>query len=127
MLLVLTKILTAVVALEHVASLVLEMFLWTAPIGIASSSTRRRSSRSPPRSSPPTRDSTTASSAAGVIGGLLYPDERIGLHILTFFLLCVVIAGAYGGYSVGRKVFSPAGPPGRARARPVVDDLVGRS
>ena len=100
-----------VVALEHVAFLVLEMFLWTTPIG-------HRFFKHP---SPEFAKSTAVLAAnqglyngflaAGVIWGLFYPDERVGLHILTFLLLCVVIAGAYGGYSVGRKVFLLQGLP----------------
>jgi putative membrane protein len=39
---------------------------------------------------------------AGLIWGLMLGD--IGTDIKVFFLSCVVIAGLYGGYTVGKKI-----------------------
>jgi putative membrane protein len=99
------QILVALVALEHVWFLILEMFLWTTPLGL------RTFGQSLERA----RDSAILAAnqglyngflAAGLIFGFLYPEPRAGLHSEMFFLICVVAAGAYGGYSVSPKIFA---------------------
>jgi putative membrane protein len=99
------QILVALIALEHVWFLILEMFLWTTPLGL------RTFGQSLERA----RDSAILAAnqglyngflAAGLIFGFLYPEPRAGLHIEMFFLICVVAAGAYGGYSVSPKIFA---------------------
>lgn len=99
------QILVALVALEHVWFLILEMFLWTTPLGL------RTFGQSLERA----RDLAILAAnqglyngflAAGLIFGFLYPEPRAGLHIEMFFLICVVAAGAYGGYSVSPKIFA---------------------
>jgi len=99
------QILVALVALEHVWFLILEMFLWTTPLGL------RTFGQSLERA----RDSAILAAnqglyngflAAGLIFGFLYPEPRAGLHIEMFFLICVVAAGADGGYSVSPKIFA---------------------
>ena len=99
------QILVALVALEHVWFLILEMFLWTTPLGL------RTFGQSLERA----RDSAILAAnqglyngflAAGLIFGFLYPEPRAGLHIEMFFLICVVAAGAYSGYSVSPKIFA---------------------
>jgi putative membrane protein len=81
------------------------MFLWTTPLGL------RTFGQSLERA----RDSAILAAnqglyngflAAGLIFGFLYPEPRAGLHIEMFFLICVVAAGAYGGYSVSPKIFA---------------------
>jgi len=99
------QILVALVALEHVWFLILEMFLWTTPLGLRTFGQSLESAR----------DSAILAAnqglyngflAAGLIFGFLYPEPRAGLHIEMFFLICVVAAGAYGGYSVSPKIFA---------------------
>jgi putative membrane protein len=79
------------------------MFLWTKPLGL----------RTFHQSFDKAADSAVLAAnqglyngflAAGLIFGLVYPEARAGLHIQMFFLLCVIVAGAYGGYSVSRKI-----------------------
>jgi putative membrane protein len=97
------EVLVALVALAHLWFLILEMFLWTKPLGL----------RTFNQSLDKAADSAVLAAnqglyngflAAGLVFGLVYPDTRAGLHIQMFFLLCVVVAGAYGGYSVSRKI-----------------------
>jgi putative membrane protein len=96
------NILIALVALLHVYFLVLEMFLWDTPYG------RRTFNLTP--------DFAAASKvlaanqglyngflAAGLIWGLSLGIA--GVAIKTFFLVCVIVAGVYGGYSVNRRIF----------------------
>jgi putative membrane protein len=91
------------VALEHVWFLVLEMFLWTTPLG------RRTFGTTPQQAS----DTAVLAAnqglyngflAAGLGFGLLYPEPAAARAITTFFLACVVVAGLYGGYSVSRRI-----------------------
>lgn len=42
--------------------------------------------------------------AAGLIWGLLHPNLAFGFQIQVFFLLCVIVAGLYGGYSVSKRI-----------------------
>ena len=42
--------------------------------------------------------------AAGLVWGLLEHGSGFALQIKTFFLLCVIIAGAYGAATVSRRI-----------------------
>ena len=42
--------------------------------------------------------------AAGLFWGLLHPAPALAFQIKVFFLLCVIIAGGYGAYSVSRRI-----------------------
>ena len=50
--------------------------------------------------------------AAGLLWGLVHPSGRpSGFQIKVFFLLCVVVAGAYGAARVSRRIlFVQAAP-----------------
>jgi putative membrane protein len=95
--------LVALVAALHLYFLVLEMFLWTRPLGL-------KTFRNTPEKA---RDSAVLAAnqglyngflAAGLIWGLLHPNPQVALQIKTFFLLCAIAAGAYGAYSVSRRI-----------------------
>ena len=106
----LANIVIILVALVHVWALILEMFLWTKPIGLRTfgqSLERAQSSAVLARN----QGLYNGFLAAGLIFGLLYPDPAAALHIKTFFLICIVVAGAYGGYSVGWRIFLFQGAP----------------
>ena len=101
--LVLANIVVAIVALLHVWFLILEMFLWTQPLGLRTfGNTIERA-----------KDSAVLAAnqglyngflAAGLIWGLLHPDTAIGFQIKVFFLLCVIVAGAYGAATVSTRI-----------------------
>jgi putative membrane protein len=95
------NILIAVIALLHLYFLVLEMFLWTHPIGL--------------RTFGQTAETAEASKvlaanqglyngflAAGLVWGLWLGAE--GFHVKLFFLGCVLVAGIYGGLTAKRKI-----------------------
>ncbi|AMP04113.1 DUF1304 domain-containing protein [Collimonas pratensis] len=95
------NLLIALVALLHVYFLVLEMFLWDKPFG-------RKTFKL-------TQEFATASKvlaanqglyngflAAGLAWGICLGDA--GLSIKIFFLACVIVAGVFGGITVGRKI-----------------------
>ena len=94
-------VLIAIIALLHLYFLVLEMFLWTHPIGL--------------RVFGQTPESAEASKvlaanqglyngflAAGLVWGLWLGAE--GFHVKLFFLGCVLVAGIYGGITAKRKI-----------------------
>jgi putative membrane protein len=96
--------LVALVAALHFYFLVLEMVLWTKPAGLrAFGNTIEKA-----------RDTAVLAAnqglyngflVAGLIWGLLHPNPAMAWQIKTFFLLCVIVAGVYGAYSVSRKIF----------------------
>jgi putative membrane protein len=97
------NLLVALVAALHVCFLVLEMFLWTRPLGL-------KTFRNTPEKA---RDSAVLAAnqglyngflAAGLFWGLLHPDPAFALQLKTFFLLCVIVAGSYGATSVSRRI-----------------------
>jgi putative membrane protein len=93
----------ALVAALHLYFLVLEMFLWTKPVGLKTFG----------NSAEKARDSAVLAAnqglyngflAAGLCWGLLQPDPGFALQIKTFFLVCVIVAGVYGGVTASRKI-----------------------
>jgi putative membrane protein len=102
--------LVALVAALHVYFLVLEMFLWTKPLGLK---TFRNSLEK-------ANDSAVLAAnqglyngflAAGLVWGLLQRVPAFAFEIKTFFLLCVIVAGIYGAATVSRRIlFVQAAP-----------------
>jgi len=101
-------VLTALVALLHGYFLVLEMFLWDRPMG-------RRAFGTTPEFA--TASKTLAANqglyngflAAGLIWGLALGSQ--GVPIRIFFLMCVLIAGIYGGITASRRILLVQGAP----------------
>lgn len=97
--LLVANLLVVFVALLHVGFLVLEMFFWDHPVG------RKRFGLTPEFSK---ASATLAANqglyngflAAGLIWGLITGDTSIKI----FFLLCVLIAGIYGGFTAKRSI-----------------------
>ena len=92
--------LIALVALLHLYFLVLEMFLWTRPLG-----------RKVFRMSQEKAEATKVLAAnQGLYNGFLAAGlvwSIIGERrdVATFFLACVVVAGLYGAASVNKRIF----------------------
>ena len=105
-----SKILVALVALEHVYILYLEMFLWTTPGTMKNFGTTKEFAE---------ESKTLAANqglyngflAAGLFWSVVYPDAVIGHQIALFFLLCVVVAAIYGGITVKRSILLVQGLP----------------
>lgn len=92
------------IILLHLYFMVLEMYLWSTPFGL--------------RAFGQTLEQAKASSvlaanqglyngflAAGLIWSLLHPLPAISKQLKFFFLICIVIAGCYGGFSLNHQVF----------------------
>ncbi|MFC5469326.1 DUF1304 domain-containing protein [Cohnella suwonensis] len=106
-------ILVGIVALQHAYFLIVEMFLWTSP------GTRKRfgTSSSFARDSKPLAANQGLYNgflAAGLVWGLMYPNASAGYQIQTFFLVCVLVAALYGGWSVKKSILYAQGIPALA-------------
>jgi putative membrane protein len=95
--------LVALVAALHAYFLILEMFLWTKPLGLK---TFRNSIEK-------ANDSAVLAAnqglyngflAAGLVWGLIQSSPGFAFQIKTFFLLCVIVAGIYGAATVSRRI-----------------------
>jgi putative membrane protein len=96
------NILVGIVALLHIYFLVLEMFLWDKPQG------RKTFGLTPEfaaasKSLAANQGLYNGFLAAGLIWGLIAGAG--GIPVKVFFLICVIIAGLYGSFSVSRKIF----------------------
>jgi putative membrane protein len=95
-------VMVTIVAALHVYFLVLEMFLWRKPLGLRTF-----------RMTQETADSSAVLAgnqglyngflAAGLLWGLIAYGVVPGRAILTFFLVCVIVAGLYGAATVSRR------------------------
>ncbi len=96
---VLANIVIAVVAILHLGFLVFEMFLWNHPVGRKTFKMTKEVSES---------SATLAANqglyngflAAGLIWGLISGEFSVKL----FFLICVFIAGIFGGITAKRSI-----------------------
>jgi putative membrane protein len=97
------NLLVALVAALHVYFLVLEMFLWTRPLGLK---TFRNSPEKAQESAVLAANQGLYNGflAAGLIWGLVQPIPGFAFQIKVFFLLCVIVAGAYGAATVSQRI-----------------------
>ena len=102
--------LVALVAALHVYFLILEMFLWTKPLGLK---TFRNSIEKATDSAILAANQGLYNGflAAGLVWGLLQGVPAFAFQIKGFFLLCVIVAGADGAATVSRRIlFVQAAP-----------------
>ncbi|MBX9457724.1 MAG: DUF1304 domain-containing protein [Rhizobium sp.] len=106
----LSDILVLVVAAQHVFFLVLEMFLWTRPLGL-------KIFRNTPADAEKTKVLAANQGlyngflAAGLVWSILVASALFAFDIKVFFLGCVIVAALYGGYSVSRRILMIQGLP----------------
>ena len=97
-------VLVAIVALLHAWFLVLEMFLWTKPLGLKTFRNTLEHAKA---------SATLAANqglyngflVAGLAWGLLAQPPQQAFAIKTFFLGCVVAAGLFGAFTVSKRIF----------------------
>jgi putative membrane protein len=90
---------TALVALLHLGFLILEMFLWTKPAGLRifrNTAEKAEASRVLAANQGLYNGFLAAGLAWGVMTG--------SLPFKAFFLGCVIVAGAYGAWTVSRRI-----------------------
>ncbi len=98
-----SNLLVGLVALQHVAFLILEMFFWTRPLGLKIFRMTRAHAES----------STVLAKnqglyngflAAGLTWSLFAQDPQWGFSLKVFFLGCVIVAGIYGSLTASRSI-----------------------
>ena len=95
--------LVAVVAALHVFFLVLEMFLWDKPLGLkVFRNTIEKATDSKVLAA--NQGLYNGFLAAGLVWGLFHANPAFAFQIKMFFLLCVIVAGAYGAATVNRRI-----------------------
>jgi len=84
----------------HLYFLVLEMFLWTRPLGL-------KTFRNSPEKAEVTRVLAANQGLYNgfLAAGLFYAAVTGSREFAVFFLACVVVAGAYGAWSVNKRIF----------------------
>lgn len=110
MLSIFAGIMVALVAIEHLYILIMEMFLWTTPRVMKTFGTNPELSKTT-RSMAANQGLYNGFLAAGLIWSLLHPNELFSLQLAVFFLVCVIIAALYGGLSVKRSILLMQGLP----------------
>ncbi len=95
------NILVGLVALLHLYFLILEMFLWDKPFGLRTFGHTQESAKGS-KILAMNQGLYNGFLAAGLVWGLSLGEA--GNSIKIFFLGCVVIAGVFGGLTVGRKI-----------------------
>ena len=96
-------IMVALVAALHVYILVLEMFWWRTPRGLRSFGMTQEVADSSAKLAA-NQGLYNGFLAAGLLWGLFAYGVVNGRPVLTFFLLCVIVAGLYGGATVNRRI-----------------------
>jgi len=104
---VLSRVLVALVALLHFGFLVLEMFLWTGTIG------QRVFSMTPEFADQTAVLAANQGLYNGFLAvGLLWGAIRVSRDFMIFFLLCVIVAGVYGGLTAKMSILYIQAVPG---------------
>jgi len=100
---VIANLLVALVAALHVYFLILEMFLWTKPLGLKTfHQTLEKATDSAVLAA--NQGLYNGFLAAGLIWGLVQGTPAFAFQIKVFFLSCVVVAGVYGAITVSRRI-----------------------
>ncbi|MEO3946448.1 DUF1304 domain-containing protein [Gorillibacterium sp. CAU 1737] len=104
------KVLVALVALEHVYILVMEMFLWNTP-------RVRKTFGTTPAFAEQTKALAANQGlyngflAAGLLWGLFHGNADFGQQLQLFFVGCVLVAAIYGGLTSSRSILVKQGLP----------------
>lgn len=94
----------AAIGLLHLYFLILEMFLWTKPVGLKIFH----------QSLPAAVASKVLAAnqglyngflAAGLLWSLVQANPVFAMQLKYFFLSCIAVAGAYGAVTVSRRIF----------------------
>ena len=104
---IIALLLVAIVALSHVGFLVLEMFLWTDPVGYRIFGTTPEFAA----------QSAVLAANQGLYNGFLAAGLLWGLvagrrDLKIFFLACVIVAGVYGGLTAKMSILYVQALPG---------------
>ncbi|MCU0346950.1 MAG: DUF1304 domain-containing protein [Saprospiraceae bacterium] len=97
-------VLTAIVAVEHLYILWLEMFAWETRGPKVFKGSLKPELFKPTRTLAANQGLYNGFLAAGLIWSFLIPDENWAKNVALFFLVCVAIAGLYGGATASKRI-----------------------
>ena len=100
----LSKILIAIVAIEHIYILWIEMFAWTT-VGRKTFKSFPAELFEPTKALAANQGLYNGFLAAGLIWSLCIQDPVWSFKIAVFFLSCVIIAGIYGAVTASKSIF----------------------
>ena len=95
-----SRILLAIIALEHFGFLILEMFLWPTPLGRGIFRTEEVFAQA----------SWKLAMNQGLYNGflaagLVWAAVSLRSDVAVFFLSCVIVAGIFGAFTVSPRIF----------------------
>jgi putative membrane protein len=101
----LSTILVALVALEHLYILYIEMFAWETKGKETFKGSLAPELFKPTKTLAANQGLYNGFLAAGLIWSLLIEDHHWRLYVGVFFLTCVIVAGIYGAVTASKKIF----------------------
>lgn len=104
MVLVIAQLLTALVAIEHLYILWIEMFAWETA-GRKTFKTIPQELFGPTKALAANQGLYNGFLSAGLIWSFFISDVNWAFNIRLFFLSCVIVAGMYGAITASRKIF----------------------
>jgi putative membrane protein len=102
---ILSKILIALVALEHIYILYMEMFAWETLGKKTFKDALAPELFKPTKAMAANQGLYNGFLAAGLIWSFLISDTVWSKNVAVFFLCCIVAAGSYGAISSSKKIF----------------------
>lgn len=103
-------VLVALIALQHLGFLALEMFLWTHPWGRRVFGTKPDFAQAS-KGLAANQGLYNGFLVAGLVWALLAQESEMAQSLRHFFLTCVLIAGIFGAFTVSRRIFWIQGLP----------------
>ena len=105
-----TFILAILIGIQHLAFLILEMFLWTKPAGLKIFRLSLAASQQS-KVLAANQGLYNGFLAVGLFWATVHSEVIFQYQLKLFFFGCVALAGAFGGVTVNRRVFFMQGLP----------------
>jgi putative membrane protein len=102
---IISKILTGIVAVEHLYILWMEMFAWETKGKQTFKGALAPELFTPTKGLAANQGLYNGFLAAGLIWSLLITNHAWSFYVAIFFLSCVIIAGIYGALTASKKIF----------------------
>ena len=99
------EILIAIIALEHLYILWMEMFAWETAGKKTFKGALKAELFKPTKTLAANQGLYNGFLAAGLVWTLFIGDEVWKQHIAVFFLGCVAVAGLFGAFTASKKIF----------------------
>jgi len=101
----LSTILVALIALEHLYIMYIEMFAWETKGKETFKGSLAPELFKPTKILAANQGLYNGFLAAGLIWSLFVEDHHWRFHVAIFFLTCIIVAGLYGAATASKKIF----------------------